>query len=322
MNNALLEAGCSRQWLPLVEALVAPGSERHSWAWRQHRLALFELTGRPVHASLNAWYRATDVLFSYKDTLEKHRSERERDLFSLSERLCFFDLTNPYFEGKVAGNAKAQRGHSKEKRSDAPLLTLALIIDEQGFPKYSRLYPGNQCAAKTLAELIEALIKARPELARDRTVIIDAGSATEVNSQTLKETQFHYIGVSRTLVDVVPEDTDDLELIRKDSERAVKVEVKQFKKDHEVHLLGRSRGRQEKDRAFRTRQEQRFIERLTYFRAGLSEKGHTKRYAKVVEIIGRLRANYPRASKAFEVAVIPAAESSKDKASSASDIVW
>jgi hypothetical protein len=67
--------------------------------------AIFELTGRPVRASLNALYRATDVLFSYKDTLEQHLSGRERDLFSLSERLCFFDLTNTYCEGKAAGNA-------------------------------------------------------------------------------------------------------------------------------------------------------------------------------------------------------------------------
>ena len=98
----------------------------------QNRSAIFELTGRPVRGSLNVLYRATDVLFSYKDALEKHLSERERDLFALPERLCFFDLTNTYFEGKAAGNAKAKRGHSKENRSDAPLLTLALIIDEQG----------------------------------------------------------------------------------------------------------------------------------------------------------------------------------------------
>ncbi len=249
-------------------------------------------------------------------------SQSARELFSLPERLCFFDLTNTYFEGKAAGNAKAKRGHSKEKRSDAPLLTLALIIDEQGFPKYSRLYPGNRCEAKTLVEMIEALIKARPELARDRTVIIDAGIATEENIQALKDKRFHYICVSRTLADVVPEDTDDLQLIREDTEKAVKVEVKRFKKDREVHLLCRSSGRQEKDRAIRTRQEQLFIERLTYFREGLSKKGHTKRYAKVLEIIGRLREKYSRASKALEVEVIPAAESSKDKATLAQDIVW
>jgi transposase len=326
-NHALVDAGCSRQWLPLLEALVvgrlvAPASERHSWAWMERRSAIFESTGRPVRASLSALYRATDVLFSYKDALEKHLSARERDLFSLPERLCFFDLTNTYFEGQAKGNPKAKRGHSKEKRSDAPLLTLALIIDEQGFPKYSRIYAGNQYEAKTLAEMIEALIKARPELARDRTVIIDTGIATEANIQTLKEKRFHYICVGRTLADVLPEDTEDLLLIREDAHKAVKIEVKRFQKNHEVHLLCRSSARVEKDRAIRIRQEQLFLERLTYFRSGLRKKGHTKRYARVLESIGRLREKYPRASKAFEVEVVPVAEPTKKNSVIAKDIVW
>jgi transposase len=113
-----------------------------------------------------------------------------------------------------------------------------------------------------------------------------------------------------------------LQIIGEDTGKAVKVEVKRFKKDPEVHLLCRSRGRQQKDRAIRTRQEQLFIERLTYFRDGLKKKGHTKRYAKVLELLGRLREKYPRASKAFEIEVIPAAGSPKGKATLAQDLVW
>lgn len=326
-HSALLEAGCAREWLPLLEALVvgrlvAPASERQSWAWMQSRSAIFELTGRPVRASLSALYRATDILLSYKDALEKHLSARERDLFSLPERLCLFDLTNTYFEGQAKGNPKAKRGHSKEKRSDAPLLTLALIIDEQGFAKYSRLYPGNQYEAKTLAQMIEALIKARPDLARDRTVIIDAGIGTEANIKTLKDMGFHYICVGRTLAAVLPEQTEDLVLIGEDAQKAVKIEVKRFKKDHEVDLLCRSSARVAKDRAIRTRQEQLFLDRLTYVRAGLGKKGHTKRYTKVLESIGRLREKYPRASKAFEVDVVPLSEPAKKHSVLAKDIVW
>jgi Transposase DDE domain len=173
-----------------------------------------QYSGRPIRAAWNALYRAPEVLFSYKEALEKPLSQAARDLFSLPERLCFFDLSNSYFEGKAAGNGQAKRGHSKEKRSDA-----ALIIDEQGFPKYSRLYPGNQWEAKTLVEMIEGLIKARPELARDRTVIIDAGIGTEENIQTLRQKRFHYICVSRTLAEVVPEDTDDCRSLARTPER-------------------------------------------------------------------------------------------------------
>jgi transposase len=326
-NRALLEAGCAREWLPLIEALVIgrlvePGSERRSWEWMESRSAIFELTGRPSRTSLSALYRASDVLFSYKEEIERHLSRRERDLFSLTERMCFFDLTNTYFEGEVKSNPKAKRGHSKEKRSDCPLLTLALIVDEQGFPKYSQLYPGNQYEAQTLGDIIDALLKVRPELARDRTVIIDAGIATEENIQLLKSKQFHYICVGRSLLDFSPEDTEELVLIHHDEQKALKVEIKRYEKNHEVQLLCRSTGRQEKDQAIRTRQERLFTERLQYLREGLNKKGRTKRYAKIVEMIGRLRERYPRASRLFEVEVIHDSELSKNKFATAKDIVW
>lgn len=234
----------------------------------------------------------------------------------------FFDLTNSYFEGEAKRNPKAKRGHSKEKRSDCKLLTLALVVDEQGFPKYSHLYPGNQYEGYTLIDMIESLVKARPQLARERTVIIDAGIATDDNIQMLKDKHFHYICVSRGLQDFSPDDVDDLVVIREDASKTLKVEVKRYAKDKEVHLLCRSTGRQEKDKAIRTRQENLFLERLRYYRAGLSKKGHTKVYQKVVEKVGRLREKYPRASKLFEVTVIPASDPSKKQAVNAKDIVW
>jgi transposase len=54
-----------------------------------------------------------------------------------------YDLTNTYFEGRAAGNAKAQFGRSKEKRSDCPLVTMGLVLDGDGFPVCSRIFDGN-----------------------------------------------------------------------------------------------------------------------------------------------------------------------------------
>jgi hypothetical protein len=48
-------------------------------------------------------------------------------------------LTNTFFEGTAADNDKAQRGHSKEKRSDCPLVTLGLVLDGSGFVRGSDL---------------------------------------------------------------------------------------------------------------------------------------------------------------------------------------
>ena len=47
------------------------------------------------------------------------------------------DLTNTYFEGEAGGQPKARRGHSKEKRTDCPLLTLGLVLDASGFVRRS-----------------------------------------------------------------------------------------------------------------------------------------------------------------------------------------
>jgi len=323
LNNALLSTKISSQLLPLLEALVvgrlvSPGSERHTWEWAENRSSIYELTGNPIRASLNSMYRASDILFDNKHAIESYLCHRERDLFSLTERICFFDLTNTYFEGQAANNQKAKRGHSKEKRSDCKLLTLALIVDEQGFAKYSHLYPGNQAESKTLKEMMESLTEVSGKLSKDRTVVIDAGIATAENIAFLKEEGFHYIVAHRGKSDFTITDTDDMEIIRNGDK--YKVEVKRFNKEDEVYLLCRSSSRAGKDKGIRGRQEALFIERLEYMRNGLNKKGHTRQYSKILEMIGRLREQYPRASKMYEIEAIP--EDKQAKTIKTKDIKW
>jgi transposase len=307
IGELLIGQGVSAHVLPLMEALVIgrlvdPGSEVHTWDWAVHRSALYELTGQPLRPSLNSLYRAGDRLLECKEALEAHLAAREKDLFDLPERICLFDLTNTYFEGQAAANGKAKRGHSKEKRTDCKLLTLALVVDELGFAKYSRLYPGNQVECRSLAEIIESLVALRPNLAKDRTVVIDAGIATEQNVAWLKANGFHYIVVQRGKADFTVDDTEAMQVIRDTG--GCKLEVKRSDKDGESLLLCRSSGRVGKDQGIRGRQERLFVERLQYYHDGLGKKGHTKLYPKVVEMIGRLREKYPRASKLYDVQVL------------------
>jgi hypothetical protein len=41
-----------------------------------------------------------------------HLSKTEKEIFTLSEAVCFFDLTNTHFGGQVLGNPKAKFGRS------------------------------------------------------------------------------------------------------------------------------------------------------------------------------------------------------------------
>ena len=327
IDDILLANGVPRYSIPLIETLVAgrlvsPGSERDTWAWAENRSAIFELTGKPKRFSLSSFYRAADSAFEVKDALESHLSRQEKEMFCLPENICFFDLTNTYMEGQISDNPKAKRGHSKEKRSDCKLLTLALIVDEQGFAKYSHLYAGNQSESKTLPEMIESLVKVRPDFSKNRTVIMDTGIATAENIQYLKDKQFHYIVVSRSKSEFSPDDTEQMKVIHQDDDRNFKLEIVRHEKDNDVYLLCRSTGREQKDRSIRTTQESLFIERLEYYKNGLNKKGHTKASAKIVEMIGRLREKYPRASKIYDVTVVSDENTSSQKKSNATDIIW
>ncbi len=322
-NDVLLASGVSNHMLPLLEAqvvgrLTSPGSERHTHKWIEDLSAIWELTGKPQKYSLSSLYRAGYTLFECKDNLERHLSKQEKELFSLPERMCFFDLTNTYFEGQIAENPKAKRGRSKEKRTDCKLLTLALVIDEHGFPKFSKLYPGNQGESKTLREIIESLVAGNPALAKNRTVVMDAGIANAENVEFLKENNFHYIVVNKGKKDFTTDDTDHMEIIRKTGD--YKIEVKRFEKDGEALLLCHSTARAGKDYGIRNRQETIFLERLQYFHDGLNQKNRTKSYPKILEMIGRLRGKYPKASKLYDVEVVP--ETGVHKDIKATAVLW
>jgi transposase len=325
IHELLLSQSVSPPSLSIIETLVLgrlifPASERQTWEWAQRRSAVYELAGTPLKGSLNSFYRATDTLFQHKDAIEAYLSKKEKEIFSLAETLCLFDLTNTHFEGRAMGNPKARFGRSKQKRSDCKLLTLALIIDELGFIKYSHLYPGNQQETRTLGEMIESLVALRPDLAKNRTVIMDAGIATEDNLAYLRQNSFHYIVVNRGKSDFTPDDTVGMKIIRQEDEFTI--EVCRKEKDQEALLLCRSAGRIEKDKGIRNRQEQLFLERLAYYRSGLSKKGHTKVYSKVLELIGRLREKYPKASKVYDVEVLAEKTESSVKSLIAKDIIW
>ena len=326
MGEFFLKQGVSDNVLPLLEALIVgrlidPGSERYTKEWAEKRSALFELTGFPLRSSLNSYYRAGDTLFSLKKALEEYLCMREKDIFSLSEKLFFLDLTNSYFEGQAEVNPKATWGHSKEKRSDCKLVSLGLIIDELGFAKYSELFAGNQHEADVLSVMINSL-EQHLEPQTDRTVVIDAGIATDENIDWLKNKQYHYIAVNRGAWPF-KQDYSEMKVIREDKAKGIKIEVKRFVHQGEIYILCRSEKKVKKEQSMRTRVEELFLDRLSYYKAGLDLPHRTKKYTKALELVGRLKEKYPKAAKLYNVEVIPEVEKqARDKSLCAVDIVW
>jgi len=327
MDEFLGRQGITRNVIPLIEALVIgrlidPGSELYTKEWVEGRSALYELTGNPLRRSLNSYYRAGDRVYGIKEGLEEHIAGVERDLFSLSEKIFFFDLTNTYFEGQGLKNAKARYGRSKEKRDDCKLVTLGLIVDECGFSKYSQLFAGNQFEGETLAGMIKGLEGHLPDTAKDKTIVVDAGIATKENIGWLKENGYHYVVVNRGKVPF-EEEYSGMEVIREDTGKGIKVEVKRFLHEGEVYILCLSEQKAAKETSMRTRVEKLFLERLSYYKKGLSLPNRTKKYRKVMELIGKLKEKYPKASKLYDVEVTPEkGKEASDPSIRAIDIVW
>ncbi|MCL0088017.1 transposase, partial [Dehalococcoidia bacterium] len=160
----------------------------------------------------------------------------ERSSYNLGETIILYDLTNTYLEGSAHESSLAHRARSKEKRYDCPLLTLALVVDEDGFPKKSKVLPGNVSEPGTLKAFLEAYddeLKQKLPLFKERpTVVIDAGVGTQANLRLIRSMGFHYITMSRSKLSETP--TDGLVLLKK--ERDCTIKAKRIEHDGGVIL--------------------------------------------------------------------------------------
>ena len=201
----------------IIARMARPGSERATRRWLGERSALDELLGVDFQTlEPMQLYRASDALMAHREAIEHHLFDRAMDLFDLHPTVTLYDLTNTYFEGEAGGQPKARRGHSKEKRTDCPLLTLGLVLDASGFVRRSQVFAGNVREHHTLAEMLDALNAPRAAL-----VVMDRGIATEDRVRWLRDEGYRYLVVSR-------ERTRHF-----DAEAAVRIETAS---SHGVHL--------------------------------------------------------------------------------------
>ncbi|MCK5809235.1 IS1634 family transposase, partial [bacterium] len=296
--------------LAIVGKLVYPTSERGTREWARQMSGIGELLDFDVNTlSNNALYRISDLLYSHKQEIERVLLKNEKNLFSLNDKIILYDLTNTYFEGDAKSNKKAKRGRSKEKRSDCPLVTLGLVVDEMGFIKTSKTLPGNVSEPGTLLSTLQTLQNEEIDVRelteseikkRGITVIMDAGIATEDNLNMLFREGYDYIVVARNKPLRSSEiDTADLVNI-KDSDDA-RVDVALFEGSKENVLLCKSSKRLAKESAMMSQYQERFEKGLEDIRASLTKKGGVKRYDKVIERIGRLKEKYSSIGRFYKI---------------------
>ena len=295
----------------LIGRMAAPGSEMATWRWLRERSALGELLDVDFDAMPPIrLYRTSDLLVRHRDKIEDALFTNIQGLFGLPVTVTLYDLTNTYFEGTAAGNAKAARGWSKEKRFDCPLVTLGLVLDGSGFVRRSRMFAGNAAEAGTLQDMLKGL--AAPDGA---LIVLDAGIATQANIAWLKEQKYRYLVVSRErgrqfdpgqAVDTLTASNETVRLQRVLSEDGT-----------DVRLYCHSGGRETKEIAISARFVTGFEAGLEKLAAGLSKPRGQRKLEDIQQRIGRLKEKSRGIGQHYDIVVTPD-ETGKNAAS----IAW
>ena len=287
----------------IISRAVYPASELETSRWMRENSSVCEVTGYDIEKiTKDRLYAISRKLYAEKDALEQHLSLRTNELFDIQDKIMLYDLTNTYFEGRKEGSKLAQYGRSKEKRSDAKLVVLALVINPEGFIKYSSILEGNMADPQTLEGMITKLRIKTSSSAKKALVVIDAGIATDSNLVMIKEKGYDYMCVSRSSLKNYIVEAGATTLTVTDNKKQ-KIELCRVKSDRntDYYLKVESYSKELKERSMNEQFRSRFEAGLQKIADSLTKKGGVKQEDKVHERIGRLKQKYPSIHRYFDI---------------------
>ncbi len=154
-------------FLTVLHRLCAPGSDRAAERWR-HEYAIPGTDGLELHQLYRAMrWLGTPLAQAQqtgatpfaprttKDLIEEALFTRRRDLFS-QLHVVFFDTTSLYFHG-AGGDTLGRHGHSRDHRPDLKQMIVGMVLDDEGRPICTELWPGNTTDVTTLIPIVDRL---------------------------------------------------------------------------------------------------------------------------------------------------------------------
>ncbi|HYI84577.1 MAG TPA: IS1634 family transposase [Acetobacteraceae bacterium] len=134
-----------------------------------------------------------------KDLVEEALFARRRDLFS-ELSVVFLDTTSLGFAG-AGGETLGQRGYSKDHRPDLMQMILGVVVDAEGTPVCSEMWPGNTADVRVLVPVIDRL---RGRFAIGRVcVVADRGMLSAATVTALEERGLEYVLGARERTDAL-----------------------------------------------------------------------------------------------------------------------
>jgi hypothetical protein len=189
-----------------------------------------------------------------KDLIEEQLFARRRDLFS-ELSVVFMDTTSLSFTG-AGGETLGERGYSKDHRPDLMQMIVAVVIDADGRPICSEMWPGNTADVTVLIPVIDRL-RARFGIGRV-CVVADRGMISAPTIAALEERGLEYVLGVRERTDalvrgVVLEDTQPFVplCIQRSGGEETQLLVKEVVTEDRRYIVCRNEAEAEKDAADR-----------------------------------------------------------------------
>jgi len=278
--------------IEVINRLCAPASE-FALAERWYAsTGLEDLLGVPDESvTKDRLYRTLDQLLQAQIGIENDLKARFQGLFQLEYDLLLYDLTSSYFEGLAEENKLAQRGYSRDHRSDCKQIVLALVVTRDGFPLAHETLVGNTKDVQTVRHIV-GVIEERFGKSQ-RVWVMDRGMISADTLAFLEEPGRRYLLATRR--DELKHFQD--ELLPAGWQKMPNhpgVVVKLLKRDTVHYLLARSNDRKKKERAIRRKQRRGLALALRKLQTRVA-KGRLQQRDKILEAIGRLKGCFPKA---------------------------
>jgi transposase len=253
---------------------------------------LEDLLGIPDSAvTKDRLYRTLDQLLRAQTAIECDLEKQLGTLFRLDYSLVLYDLTSTYFEGLAAENDLAQRGYSRDHRSDCKQIVVALVLTKDGFPLAHRTFAGNTQDLKTVQTIVGEI---ETQFGTSQRIwVMDRGMISDQSLKFLGESNRRYLLATKR-GELAEFQADLGKTGWSPLPKNPQVHVKLFERESVQYLLARSRPRRRKERAIRRRQRRGLATDLKKLSA-LVDAGKLKKRDKILERVGRLKERYPKA---------------------------
>ncbi|MFV0446364.1 MAG: IS1634 family transposase [Planctomycetaceae bacterium] len=324
----------------VIARLLDPSSELYVAEQWYPKTALPDLLGvSEERVDDNRLYRTLDQLLPCKEQLEVHLKNRLGELFDLEYDLLMYDVTSTFFEGQANGNPLAQRGYSRDQRSDCKQVCIGLVVSRCGMPLGYEVFAGNTADVSTVQQIVTTMEQRYGK--SDRIWVMDRGMVSEENIDFLIEGGRRYIvGTPKSMLkqfeaevlkedwhtirdglevklcrrpregsDTMESDAKEVDAMESDAMETTASPAREHaassesgsRHDDELYILCRSRDRAQQEEAMVRRPEEKIEQRLTKMQARCETQHRDP--MKVEREIGRLLGQNTRAARLFEVTV-------------------